>query len=343
MRHEFVTSRSALFFIATVIVLSLQAPVVGAAAAGHCHGRVATIVGTSKDETIDGTSGPDVIAAGAGDDSVNGGGGRDLVCGDEGDDHLVGGRGRDRVFGGPDRDWIRAGYDWGDDRFNGGGGRDWLDMSWTPPGGEPRGHSVARVDLARGVATEDKVGRDRLAAGTIENVYGTGLGDLIVGDERANELVAGLLGNGKLKGGRGDDVLGTGEDGRSNMHGGSGDDQIEIFDSDNLAFGGVGRDEVSFCGRSFGTTLDVSIDLAAGVASMEGSSGSNSLDRIESAHGCSGDDVLRGDRRKNRLRGMAGDDDIDGRGGDDHINGSSGHDRCVSPDSAAGARNCEEP
>src|SRR5690242_8580755 len=66
----------------------------------RCDGRVATIVGTARNDRIKGTSHDDVIFAGAGNDVVDGRGGNDIICGGAGRDTLRGGPGDDRIFGG---------------------------------------------------------------------------------------------------------------------------------------------------------------------------------------------------------------------------------------------------
>lgn len=69
-----------------------------------CHGKKATIVGTSYGDEIPGTKGDDVIVGGRGSDEVRGSGGDDLICGDGGDDALRGGAGKDELVGGPGKD-----------------------------------------------------------------------------------------------------------------------------------------------------------------------------------------------------------------------------------------------
>jgi Tol biopolymer transport system component len=78
-----------------------------------CHGKVATIVGTSASETLNGGPGPDIISGQGGKDTINGLDGNDTICGDAGKDKLNGGKGRDLLDGGK-----------GNDRENGGKGKD---------------------------------------------------------------------------------------------------------------------------------------------------------------------------------------------------------------------------
>ena len=68
----------------TITVSTAEAAVVS------CQGRVATIVGTSGDDTLIGTPGSDVIAARGGNDVVRGKGGNDQICGGFGSDQAPG-------------------------------------------------------------------------------------------------------------------------------------------------------------------------------------------------------------------------------------------------------------
>lgn len=73
-----------------------------------CDGRVATIVGTSGNDTLFGTEGPDVIAALQGDDTIWGADGDDVICGGKGNDVIYGGAGFDILFGAQGNDQIYA-------------------------------------------------------------------------------------------------------------------------------------------------------------------------------------------------------------------------------------------
>jgi Tol biopolymer transport system component len=78
-----------------------------------CHGKIATIVGTSAAETLTGGPGPDIISGQGGKDTINGLDGKDTICGDAGKDKLNGGKGKDLLNGGK-----------GNDKLNGGKGKD---------------------------------------------------------------------------------------------------------------------------------------------------------------------------------------------------------------------------
>ena len=89
-----------------------------------CHGRAATIFGTSGSETLIGTPGPDVIVGLGGKDKIYGKGGDDLICGGAGDDKIFGGAGNDTIYGGGGNDILKGGT--GKDRLFGGDGNDVL-------------------------------------------------------------------------------------------------------------------------------------------------------------------------------------------------------------------------
>lgn len=74
-----------------------------------CFGKLATIVGTSRNDVLIGTPGRDVIAGLGGKDVIKGGGGNDLLCGGSGSDKLRGGKGRDKLDGGAGKDACNGG------------------------------------------------------------------------------------------------------------------------------------------------------------------------------------------------------------------------------------------
>ena len=101
-------------------ILAMTAAGAESEATPMCHGKRATIVGTSGDDVLQGTEKADVIWAGPGDDKVYGGLGNDIVCGGPGDDLIHGGRGNDWIEGGAGADRVFG--DLGDDHVSGGGG-----------------------------------------------------------------------------------------------------------------------------------------------------------------------------------------------------------------------------
>jgi Ca2+-binding RTX toxin-like protein len=211
-----------------------------------CHGKKATIVGTSGDDVIHGTDKADVIWGGPGNDKIYGGLGNDIICGGFGDDLIHGGRGNDwieggagtdRVFGdlgddhvsggGGDRDEVSGGL--GIDTVNGGPGNEDLvrgDYGYDRMDGGPGSGDIASfatsvagrkgsgvwVSLPKHKAYGD--GHDRLFR--FESIEGSAFHDTLIGDKHANTI----------DGGPGNDTV-IGGGGRDTLNGGQGDDHCE--------------------------------------------------------------------------------------------------------------------
>jgi Ca2+-binding RTX toxin-like protein len=209
-------------------------------AAPMCHGKRATIVGTSGDDVIQGTDAPDVIWGGPGDDTIYGGLGNDIICGGAGDDLIHGGRGNDwiegdsgtdRLFGdlgddkvaggGGDRDEVSGGLgidtvsggagnedlvrgDYGYDRMDGGPGKGDIASFATSVAG--RKGSGVWVSLPAHKAYGD--GHDRLFR--FESIEGSAFHDTLIGDHNPNVIVGGP-GNDTIEGGGGHDELNGGQ------------------------------------------------------------------------------------------------------------------------------------
>jgi Ca2+-binding RTX toxin-like protein len=205
-----------------------------------CHGRVATIVGTSGDDVLHGTPGRDVIWGGPGNDTIYGSLGNDLICGGAGDDVIHGGRGNDEVFGGRGADRVFG--DLGDDKVSGGpgsyddvygglgidtvdggpGNYDLVhgDYGYDRMSGGPGNHDIASfatavsldgtsgvwASLRAHVARGD--GHDRLYE--FEDLEGSAFDDTLIGNGGPNEINGGA-GNDTLIGGGGRDTLNGGE------------------------------------------------------------------------------------------------------------------------------------
>ena len=326
---------------ATLLLVGL--PGTGGATTPTCRGDRATLVGGSGPDNLRGTPGPDVIVGRGGHDVIVGAGRGDKICGGRGNDHLFGNRGSDWLIGGPGNDRIRG--DRGEDRLDGGAGNDYfnigldpdrdvvdggdglddtIDASFPSRDGDPEGGTEpAHIDLSLGTATTERGDTDDLVLYSIESVYGSGIGDTIIGDDRANELSSGYNGGGRIEGGGGDDVLSEGQDGGTEFYGGPGNDVIDsIGERGNIADGGEGTD-------TFRVDQGVALtaDLDAGTASVEGESTSSTLISIENLTGGGGDDRLSGDEGPNVLDGgRFGDDILEGRAGDDTLIGGSGTD-----------------
>jgi Ca2+-binding RTX toxin-like protein len=95
---------------------------VPSASAQRCKGQLATIAGTSGNDTLVGTANRDVIATLAGNDKVSGLAGKDLICGGTGKDKLKGGPGNDFLSGQKGKDTLKGGP--GKDKLSGKKGKD---------------------------------------------------------------------------------------------------------------------------------------------------------------------------------------------------------------------------
>ncbi|MBS1879754.1 MAG: hypothetical protein JST31_09590 [Actinobacteria bacterium] len=212
----------------------------GKAEAPRCHGKKATIVGTSGDDVIHGTDKPDVIVALGGNDTIYGGLGNDTICGGAGDDLIHGGRGNDLLDGGPGTDRVFG--DLGDDKVLGGPGNEdevsgglGIDTVSGGPGnydlvrgdygydrmdGGPGKGDIASFSTAVAGGKGSGVwaslpahkafgdGHDRLFR--FESLEGSAFRDTLIGNGAANSLDGGP-GNDTLIGGGGPDTLNGGQ------------------------------------------------------------------------------------------------------------------------------------
>lgn len=278
------------------------------------------LVATPQADVLTGGPGVDRLYGAGGDDVIRGAGGADVLDGGAGNDavdyrdhaasapvsvSLAAGTGGhaptdgagdtlarfERVFGTPGSDTLVGSGS--DEAFDGGAGGDLIDgaggTDTVSYAGRSEGVSVTvgASGADDGNAADGPPGaRDELRQ--IENVEGTPLADVLVGDDSAGALV----------GGAGDDVL----------DGGGGPDRLD---------GGEGRDTASYASRGAGA--DVSL------ASGTGPDG-DSLSGIEDLVGGTGDDRLTGDDGPNRLDGGPGNDVLTGLGGIDDFFGGPGND-----------------
>jgi Ca2+-binding RTX toxin-like protein len=235
--------------LSSVVALGLLAAHAAAAGSGkqevhRCHGRQATIVGTSGADVLRGTPGRDVIWGGPGDDTIFASLGNDLVCGGAGDDVIHGGRGNDEIYGGRGADRVFG--DLGDDKVSGGagdydyvGGGLGIDTANGGPGnydlvhgdygydrmsGGPGKHDIASfatavaggkgtgiwASLRKHAARGD--GHDKLYE--FEDLEGSAFRDMLIGNGGPNAIDGGP-GDDQLIGGGGHDTLdgGQGTDG----------------------------------------------------------------------------------------------------------------------------------
>ncbi len=180
---------------------------------------MATLKGTTGNNTLRGTSAADQLWGLAGNDTLFGGGGNDVVRGNGGNDVLDGETGNDTLMGGSGNDTyvINATGDKIDEEAN------------TDSG-----------DLVKSTIT---VNLTSLGAGQIEHATLLGSGNIKATGNAGNNKLTGNTGRNTLNGGSGNDTLdgGSGNDsligagGNDRMLGGAGDDTIK---------GGAGNDRI---------------------------------------------------------------------------------------------------
>jgi Ca2+-binding RTX toxin-like protein len=112
---------------------------------------------------------------------------------------IIGNGGDNRLYGGGGADILLGGV--GADLLNGGGGSDTVFYEDSDEG--------VVVNLAKNTASGGSADGDKFVS--IENLYGSGLADILIGSVASN-VIQGLAGDDKLDGGKGNDFL-TGGDG----------------------------------------------------------------------------------------------------------------------------------
>lgn len=269
---------------------------------------MATISGTSGDDSLPGTESADSISGLDGNDTIDGAGGDDTITGDGGDDSIDGGAGADSIDGGTGDDTITGGT--GDDTLGGGDGSDTFVVtedggSDSITGGEGgadqdrlRFRNTATTDGVAVVFTGDEAGTygyDNAGAsgsfGGIESVEGTDNADSI--DASATTLGTTIDGGGgadTITGGSGNDSL-AGGGGADSILGGAGNDTID---------GGADNDTIQ------GGTGDDSITGGAGDDSLDGGDGNDTLD------GGAGNDTILGGKGEDLIIGGLGNDSLIG-------------------------------
>jgi Ca2+-binding RTX toxin-like protein len=223
--------------------------------------------GGTGNDVLDGGTGGDTLTGGDGNDSLDGGGDSDWLGGDAGNDTLRGGSGNDILFGGDGADILYGdeGDDWlvggaGVNAFRGGAGSDTVSYADLTSGG-------VTIDFSAGVIGGGAAAGDTFDS--IENVYGTGFTDVIVGSAggtvwggHGDDLLTASAGGGTLVGGEGGDSLKDGSDAtvtRFVLEWGAGADSILEFD--------VGQDKLVVDTRAFGlgSTLGFAFTSGAGL------------------------------------------------------------------------------
>jgi hypothetical protein len=125
------------------------------------------------------------------------------------------------------------------------------------------------------------------------------------------------------------------------LDGGYGSDTFALTGDGDTALGDepADGDHAAYGGFAGALGLPLTVDLAANVGGVTGSTTVDRIFGVSSAKGSSADDVLLGDGGPNFLAAIAGDDLLDGRGGFDRLLGGPGTDSCLNGE--AQQRSCE--
>jgi Ca2+-binding RTX toxin-like protein len=198
--------------------------------------------------------------AAARDERLRGDDGNDALRGFAGNDTILASRGRDLLDGGPGVDTVNF----------------------------ARAEAPVFVHLGVGIA-RGGLGPDTLLA--FENAVGSAQDDVLIGNDRFNEL-----------------------------RGGAGNDFLRGLGGPDRLIGNAGQDAVAYTRAEAG----VSVNLRTGEAF--GGQGPDRLFSIEKALGSDFADSFVGTDGQNVFRGGAGDDRFDGRGGPDFLFGGRGDD-----------------
>jgi len=194
--------------------------------------------GTDGDDVLTGFRFDDLLRGGNGGDQLNGERGDDLLYGDAGNDVMTGGEGNDRLFGGAGNDWL----------YDGGG----VDEANLLDGGDGDDR----------LSTDDDGGNILQGGAGSDSLWTTGSGNLLDGGDGDDELVVRI-------------GPGVGTVSVTTVHGGAGDDRIELTlerDTGVVADGGAGRDTYVLAGTQRGllTILDFQTGEGGDLLDLQG-------------------------------------------------------------------------
>ena len=313
---------------------------------------MATITGTSGNDSLNGTVDADTIFGLAGDDTILGGDGNDRIDGGIGNDSLNGGTGINTVDYSGSATLVNVnlltglatgGYgadtlvnfqniigsalgdsltgNTGNNVLTGGGGAD------TLTGGD--GIDTADYTAATAAVVVNLTlgtGRFNVAEGDlligIENLTGSGFNDSLTGDT-GNNLLLGLAGNDSLLGGDGSDTMDGGAGSADSMTGGNGDDLYYVDSTtDKISETSTGGLDLVNSSANYSLSFYVENLTLTGTANLNGS-GNSSANTIT---GNTGDNSLAGGSGNDSLIGGAGNDKLNGESGIDTMTGGAGDD-----------------
>ncbi len=284
--------------------------------------------GMLGDDLLLGLNGNDSIYGHLGHDELNGGNGDDRLIGSYGNDKLIGGSGNDSMAGGYDNDEFFAGS--GNDTLDGGIGTDtadfahWNDVNLSGVKAKialGNGTTAGEATLTQSVVDPSGLMRsiivERDLLTSIENAYGSNLGESVTGNGVGNVL-SGRGGNDVIDGGFGND----------SMYGGDGIDTLSF-----ASFAAVGTTTVS---ASLSTGTATSIRPLPGSTTGQLVQDTDTFYSFENITGSEGNDILTGNAQANLLSGGNGSDVLMGLAGNDTLHGGNGSDTADYRYSASG-------
>jgi Ca2+-binding RTX toxin-like protein len=265
---------------------------------------MATINGTSGDDTLTGTSSSDQINGFDGNDTLSGGGGNDQLNGGTGADSMSGGTGSD----------IYVVDDAGDAVFeNSGEGNDEVRTTLAAYA------LTANVERLKFTGTGSFTG----TGNDLHNDITGGASDDVLSGGDGYDQLYGAGGNDSLYGGTGGDVL-SGGAGMDYMEGGEGDDVYIVDTSADtvVEYSGEGIDLIYTTVSNY--TLGANLENLSWNTTGAFTGTGNALDNAITGGGSN--DVLDGGDGNDTLRGQGGNDTLYGSDGDDLLIGGPGAD-----------------
>ena len=190
------------------------------------------------------------------------------------------------------------------------------DASDQPVSSSGAGDPVSTSSSSSGTAAASPV-----QVPDVEDLFGSAYDDVLAGASGPNWL-SGYYGDDVLYGREGDDWL-DGGGGADVIHGGPGDDAalyiyspegVEVRLHDGTAKGGYAEGD-TFPGAQ-----------AVEYTNPDGGTMTLMEPDVEDLYGSFHDDILAGNHRSNRLRGLDGNDELEGRQGHDVLDGGNGRD-----------------
>ncbi|MGD1804939.1 hypothetical protein ACP6PL_05795, partial [Dapis sp. BLCC M126] len=265
------------------------------------------ILGDEGDDQVYGRGGNDNISGGTGEDELNGGTGDDEILGDPGNDILKGEAGNDKISGGEDVDVVSyesspdavvvnidetqsyqnsSAIDDLEGNFN-------IDAATAQDGfGTEDSFNFTAVRTTYDEATNTVIEQIIDVSGNIENIIGSESDDVLIGNEKDNQIDAS----------KGNDVV----------IGNAGNDNLD---------GGVGNDAVSY--RRDPNPVEVNL---FNNKATDGFGNTDQIFNIENVVGSNFNDNITGDNNANIVTAGAGADNVKGGAGNDNLNGETGND-----------------